>query len=59
LKASSNGHLEIVKLLLQNGADINDKVRKGSSKETEEGKLKLDGIEIVVHYFFSTFRLIE
>jgi ankyrin repeat protein len=27
MNASSEGHLEVIKLLLQNGANINDKVR--------------------------------
>jgi ankyrin repeat protein len=31
--ASYNGHLEIVKWLLQNGANINDKVRDGRKED--------------------------
>jgi hypothetical protein len=33
--ASINGRLEVVKWLLQNGANINDKVRYGSKNERE------------------------
>jgi ankyrin repeat protein len=35
MKASYNGHLEIVKVLLQNGANINDRVRE-EGRETKK-----------------------
>jgi ankyrin repeat protein len=37
MEASSNGQLEVVKLLIQNGANINDEVRR---KEERQGKKK-------------------
>jgi ankyrin repeat protein len=36
--ASMYGHLEVVKWLLQNGANINDKVRDGSKNKRERKK---------------------
>jgi ankyrin repeat protein len=39
MKASYYGHLEVIKLLLQNGANINDKVRNGSKMKEKERKI--------------------
>jgi hypothetical protein len=36
--ASKGGHLEVVKLLIQNRANINDKVRDGSKNERKKDR---------------------
>jgi hypothetical protein len=38
MKTSYYGHLEIIKLLLQNGANINDEVRDGSKMKEKESR---------------------
>jgi hypothetical protein len=36
MNASYNSNLEVIKLLLQNGANINDEVRDGSKMKEKE-----------------------
>jgi hypothetical protein len=41
MKASQNGQLEIVKLLLQNGANVKDKVMNDQESDIDDMKMRL------------------
>jgi ankyrin repeat protein len=36
MKASWNGHIEVVKLLLQNGANVNERVSENAKKRGDQ-----------------------